>query len=110
MARTIEEAAKGRRSGSGKTKREVSPSWIPGYRKETLTATNRQPCSICLETYQERVRRKGGDAPQSQLSTHLHHTNYDRDEGIPLCHDCHKRVHYDEGFYDELCPEGTMFW
>jgi hypothetical protein len=33
-------------------------------------------------------------------------TNYDRDETIPLCHDCHMDVHQKPGFSDELCPHG----
>jgi hypothetical protein len=39
-----------------------------------------------------------------------HHTNYERDEWVTLCHECHMDVHQEEGFYDELAPAGTKQW
>jgi hypothetical protein len=57
-----------------------------------------QPCSIC--------QKKSSDAQWIAA----HHTNYDRDETIPLCHDCHMDVHQKPGFSDELCPEDKRQW
>jgi hypothetical protein len=55
-------------------------------------------CAICQKDW--------GDAYQMSR----HHTNYERDEWITLCHECHMKVHQEEEFYDELAPAGTKQW
>lgn len=38
-----------------------------------------------------------------------HHVSYERDETIELCRSCHGKVHYSDGFHDELVPEDDRF-
>lgn len=37
--------------------------------------------------------------------TDTHHTQYWPEETMQVCHQCHMRIHFRDGFHDELQPE-----
>jgi hypothetical protein len=65
---------------------------------QTASPLEGRECAICA--------KPRGDSKQMDR----HHTNYERDEWIPLCQECHARVHDEEGFYDQLAPPETRHW
>lgn len=36
-----------------------------------------------------------------------HHISYDPEVTIQVCLECHKKIHHEDGFHDELLPEMT---
>jgi len=45
------------------------------------------------------------DSYQFEERTELHHTSYDPEEVMRVCHDCHTKIHHEDGFRDDLLPD-----
>jgi hypothetical protein len=61
------------------------------YKAGRCTGCNPRYCCVC-------------DSHSRVSDIHHHHVSYKADVTIPVCAGCHKRIHFEDGFHDELLP------
>lgn len=50
------------------------------------------PCQVCGDGFELNYMQ-------------IHHTSYEPEETLQVCRDCHRRIHHEDGYHDDLIPD-----